>query len=42
MTDHDWLSSSIMAKRGLASGKERQRHSLTIEEQGDFHYVWTL
>jgi len=40
MSDHNWLSSSIMAKRGLASGNAGKRHSLTIEKQGDFHYVY--
>lgn len=40
MTDGHWISSSIMAKRGLAAGKSGKRHSLSIEAQGDFHYVY--
>src|SRR6202158_3115032 len=35
-----WLTGSIMAKRGLASGQGGPRHELSIERQGDFHYVY--
>ena len=37
---NDWLSSSIMARRALAKGVAGARHDLTIEAQGDFHYVY--
>ena len=36
----DWLKSSIMAKRAVAKGAAGARHSLTIEQQGSFHYVY--
>jgi len=36
----DWLKSSIMAKRAVAKGAAGARHSLTIEQQGKFHYVY--
>ncbi|MGY4549958.1 hypothetical protein ACVMDO_005387 [Bradyrhizobium sp. USDA 4513] len=36
----DWLKSSIMAKRALAKGATGTTHSLTIEQQGGFHYVY--
>ena len=36
----DWLKSSIMAKRAVAKGAVGERHSLTIEQQGKFHYVY--
>ena len=35
-----WGETSIMAKRGLAKGREGKRHDLTIAAQGDFHYVY--
>lgn len=40
MTDDTWLSTSIMAKRGLAKGQAGKHHELTIEKQGTFHYVY--
>ena len=36
----DWLKNSIMAKRAVAKGVAGARHSLTIEQQGNFHYVY--
>lgn len=36
----NWLDSSLMARNGVAKGKEGERHSLTIEDQGTFHYVY--
>src|SRR5277367_2478171 len=35
-----WLTSSIMAKRGVAKGAAGQRHELSIASQGAFHYVY--
>ena len=35
-----WLSTSIMAQKGVAKGVERARHSITIEDQATFHYVY--
>lgn len=35
-----WLANSLMAKNGVAKGKEGDRHNLTIEDQGTFHYVY--
>ena len=35
-----WLETSIMAKRGVAGGKETSRQKITIEQQGKFHYVY--
>jgi amidase len=35
-----WLTTSIMVKRGLAGGQAGRRHELSIEKQGDFHYVY--
>ena len=40
MKEEDWLKGSIMAKRALAKGAVGARHSLTIEQQGSFHYVY--
>jgi acetamidase/formamidase len=40
MTGDLWLSTSIMAKRGLAKGQAGKRHELSIAAQGDFHYVY--
>src|SRR4051794_939421 len=40
MTNDAWLKSSIMAKRGLASGQAGRRHELSIASQGAFHYVY--
>ena len=39
MPAEDWLKNSIMAKRAVAKGATGATHSLTIEEQGGFHYV---
>lgn len=36
----NWIANSLMAKRGVAKGKETGQHSLTIEDQGTFHYVY--
>ena len=36
----DWLTTSIMAKRAVAKGAAGATHSLTIEQQGGFHYVY--
>lgn len=36
----DWMSSSFMARRGVAKGKEGARHSITEKEQGQYHYVY--
>src|SRR5690554_1472593 len=35
-----WLSTSIMARKGVAKGVEGTHHKLTIEDQGTFHYVY--
>ena len=35
-----WIDQSIMTKRGVAGGKTGQRHELTVEKQGDYHYVY--
>ncbi|MBS0125045.1 acetamidase/formamidase family protein [Thetidibacter halocola] len=35
-----WLSTSIMARKGVAKGVEGARHKITIEDQGTFHYVY--
>ena len=40
MTNHPWLKSSIMAKRGVARGELHRRHELSIAAQGAFHYVY--
>src|SRR5258708_15887532 len=40
MSNDPWLRNSIMAKRGLAKGEPGKRHELSIEAQGDFHYVY--
>ena len=40
MPAEDWLKNSIMAKRAVAKGATGATHSLTIEEQGGFHYVY--
>jgi amidase len=40
MTGNLWLNNSIMAKRGVARGEQRQRHELSIAAQGPFHYVY--
>ncbi|MCB4768465.1 acetamidase/formamidase family protein [Ancylobacter sp. Lp-2] len=35
-----WLENSIMARKGLAKGKEGALHTLTEAEQGTYHYVY--
>ncbi|WP_324751451.1 hypothetical protein [Roseovarius sp. Pro17] len=35
-----WLSTSIMARKGVAKGIEGAHHKITIEDQGTFHYVY--
>ncbi len=35
-----WFESSIMATKGVARGKAGESHSITIEDQGTFHYVY--
>ncbi|MCE8009096.1 acetamidase/formamidase family protein [Aestuariivita sp.] len=35
-----WFESSIMATKGVARGKAGESHSITIEDQGAFHYVY--
>lgn len=35
-----WFQNSILAERGSAKGEERSRHTLTIDQQGTFHYVY--
>lgn len=36
----DWLSSSYMARKGVAKGKAGARHELTEKAQGQYHYVY--
>jgi amidase len=36
----DWTSGSIMGRKGVAGGKPGARHSITIADQGRFHYVY--
>ena len=35
-----WIEQSLMARKGVARGKEGARHTITIEDQGKFHYVY--
>ena len=35
----NWLSDSIMAKKGEANGKQNSSHSITEDSQGKYHYV---
>lgn len=35
-----WLEQSIMARKGVAKGKARARHMISIADQGKFHYVY--
>jgi amidase len=35
-----WIEQSLMARSGVAKGKEGARHAITIEDQGKFHYVY--
>lgn len=35
-----WFAHSLMARKGLAKGAETGRHTVTIEDQGQFHYVY--
>lgn len=36
----DWLSSSYMARKGVAKGRAGARHELTEKAQGQYHYVY--
>ncbi|WP_298976405.1 acetamidase/formamidase family protein [uncultured Roseobacter sp.] len=36
----DWLDHSLMGKKGVAAGVAGAAHSLTIEDQKTFHYVY--
>ena len=36
----NWLEQSHMARRGVARGEARDRHSLTEARQGTYHYVY--
>lgn len=36
----DWISSSYMARKGVAKGKPGKTHQLTVEKQGRFNYVY--
>jgi amidase len=40
MKAEDWLQGSIMSRRAVARGAAGKTHSLTIEQQGKFHYVY--
>src|SRR5260370_31171843 len=40
MSASDWFSSSIMAKRGVASGKTGRKHRITDAEQGAHTFVY--
>ncbi len=35
-----WFDTSLMARKGVAHGQEGARHSITIADQGRFHYVY--
>ncbi|MEX0430231.1 acetamidase/formamidase family protein [Spiribacter insolitus] len=35
-----WHESSIMNRKGLAGGKPGRRHTITIEDQKNYHYVY--
>lgn len=35
-----WFDSSLMAREGVANGKAGTRHTVTIADQGKFHYVY--
>lgn len=34
----NWLEHSIMSRKGVAGGRPGARHSITIADQGAFHY----
>ena len=36
----DWTETSIMARHGVAGGRPGAQHSITIADQGAFHYVY--
>lgn len=36
----NWHDESLMARKGVAGGKPGDRHAITIEDQGTFHYVY--
>lgn len=35
-----WFETSLMATQGVAGGQTGERHTITIEDQGTFHYVY--
>lgn len=35
-----WFDTSLMARKGVAAGAPGARHSITIADQGKFHYVY--
>jgi len=35
-----WIMQSVMGRKALAGGKAGARHTLTEEDQGEFHYVY--
>jgi len=35
-----WFDTSIMARKGVAKGQAGTRHRISIEDQGQFHYVY--
>ena len=35
-----WLETSIMARRGVARGEARTTHSMSVADQGKYHYVY--
>jgi acetamidase/formamidase len=35
-----WIETSLMARKGVAKGRETGAHKLTIAEQGEFRYVY--
>ena len=35
-----WFEESVMARKGVAKGKAGKSHNVSIEDQGQFHYVY--
>jgi amidase len=35
-----WLETSIMARKGVARGEARTTHSMSVADQGKYHYVY--
>lgn len=35
-----WLETSIMTRKGVARGEVRSTHSMTVADQGKYHYVY--